>query len=483
MVSPSIVNLRIKTGNYSGVVAQLSNPNSRTVVIEAVNVQLLYGASMPDGFDVLSFNLAASTLAPGQSTAVVANISASQPGGVSFSVTVRAGNLSASVTGNLLVVPRVAQLSASPQNIRTQVARGGQVFVQLALTNVGDSDSGPLSVSLPNIDWLAVVSVPASLAQGDSGSLILSATPSANLSFGVLTGSLAVGFSGGSLSIPLNVAVVSDRIVTQLVVFVEDEYSYYAEGRPLVANATVTISTARGLSLTTTSNGSGIAVFNNITEATYQIVGYAKGHKGDAAVTLVSPEASQVALFLPLSVVSYEWSVTPTVVQDKYVFTLEAEFETYVPAPVVTITPSSLNLDQLAAGFLPHIDFVVTNWGLINVLTPSLSLPTNHPTVEFVFLEPFPNAIPANSSIVIPVDVRQRNGSLVRRAGGGGCYFAILVYQYICGKARSGSAPVFFVGAGGPCGSGSGGYGNGNGGAGGGYLVGTHALLFSFRFI
>ena len=37
------------------------------------------------------------------------------------------------------------------------------------------------------------------------------------------------------------------------------------------------------------------------------------------------------------AVVSYTWSVTPTPVQDKYVFTLEATFETYVPMPVVTV--------------------------------------------------------------------------------------------------------------------------------------------------
>ena len=72
--------------------------------------------------------------------------------------------------------------------------------------------------------------------------------------------------------------------------------------------------------------------------------------------------------------------------EDRYEITLEADFETNVPMPVVTIEPRELDLDVLQRGLMPVINFVLTNHGLIRAEDVNFRLPSvgNHP---FMHLE------------------------------------------------------------------------------------------------
>ena len=72
--------------------------------------------------------------------------------------------------------------------------------------------------------------------------------------------------------------------------------------------------------------------------------------------------------------------------EDRYEITLEADFETNVPMPVVTIEPRELDLDVLQRGLMPVINFVLTNHGLIRAEDVNFRLPSvgNH---AFMHLE------------------------------------------------------------------------------------------------
>ena len=59
----------------------------------------------------------------------------------------------------------------------------------------------------------------------------------------------------------------------------------------------------------------------------------AKGHGGFRSIVIVEGEGSNITVFIPKQVVSYTWVVVPTTVEDKYIFVLEATFETNVPIP------------------------------------------------------------------------------------------------------------------------------------------------------
>ena len=72
-----------------------------------------------------------------------------------------------------------------------------------------------------------------------------------------------------------------------------------------------------------------------------------------------------VTVFLERQAVTYRWSVTPVSYEDTYSIVLEADFETHVPIPVVTVTPSEVDLEELEQGHVDSIQLNITNHGLI----------------------------------------------------------------------------------------------------------------------
>ena len=70
-------------------------------------------------------------------------------------------------------------------------------------------------------------------------------------------------------------------------------------------------------------------------------------------------------MFLARRAVSYTFSVIPTTFDETYTVTLEADFVTHVPIPVVTITPSEISLEPYELGLEDTIQYNITNHGLI----------------------------------------------------------------------------------------------------------------------
>lgn len=77
--------------------------------------------------------------------------------------------------------------------------------------------------------------------------------------------------------------------------------------------------------------------------------------------------------------------MTPVTFEDRYDITLEADFETFVPIPVVTLSPRELDLEVLERGLQPVINFVMTNHGLIAAQGVKFTLPVDghHPFLKF----------------------------------------------------------------------------------------------------
>ncbi len=63
--------------------------------------------------------------------------------------------------------------------------------------------------------------------------------------------------------------------------------------------------------------------------------------------------------------VTVEWSVTETSIQDKYEIETHAVFETDVPAPVIVFEPAAIVLPEMKPGDVFHGEFTMTYHGLI----------------------------------------------------------------------------------------------------------------------
>ena len=136
--------------------------------------------------------------------------------------------------------------------------------------------------------------------------------------------------------------------------------------------------------------------------------------------------------------------------------TLEADFVTHVPIPVVTITPREVSLEPYELGLEDTIQYNITNHGLIRADDVGFQLPTEHPFLEFTTeIEDF-GSLEALTSIIVPVKVTRVDGREKRNLASCIVYAIRVAYSYICGDIQHRSATAILKGFGQVCAGGGG---------------------------
>jgi hypothetical protein len=116
-----------------------------------------------------------------------------------------------------------------------------------------------------------------------------------------------------------------------LIVYVEDEFTYYAVGKPRVANATVKIQNAQtGASFTVITGESGIAEFYDISEGNYILTVQKLGNGNHRSTVILDGTETNITVFIPKQVVSYTWTVISSLFTDQFEFVMTPIFETAV---------------------------------------------------------------------------------------------------------------------------------------------------------
>ena len=201
--------------------------------------------------------------------------------------------------------------------------------------------------------------------------------------------------------------------------------------------------------------------------------------------------AASEPVFLDYNLVTVEWEVKETTIEDKYEIVLKVTHETDVPAAVLVAEPSSVYLPQMKQGTVYQGEFTLTNFGLIRADNVRFALPESDPNFRYELLSGLPDSVGARARMTIPYRVT----SLTSMGGDGGedclrtLQSAAVSYDYGCaaGARTAASAPFAFLHDNGRCsgqpatppgGSSSGGSGGGTwiivvppGGGGGGGLA------------
>lgn len=375
-------------------------------------------------------------------------------------------------TVNLTVAPPAAQLTPSRSSINESMVRGRITPVTLTVTNTGGQPTGPINVGVSSAAWLSLVTptnLP-SVLPGQSVDVNLSLAPPTSLPLGPYSGELVLAMAGQTLRVPFTFTNTS-TLVGGLRVRVEDEFTYFAPGTPNVAGATVTLSNAFDNSpLPVTpgvTNQDGEAVFAGLTEGPVRVTVSSPNHGGAQVTAIVSANLeTEAVIFLPRQLVTYSWNVVPTSIEDAYDITINATFETNVPAPVVTIEPAYVDLRDLNSGSR-QVNFTIRNSGLIAAREVRLEYEGNSQYSFSPLLDEI-GEIPANSQVVVPV-------TITRLAGRGSAPCVGVRFEtkhtVICQVPRTYSVPVFF-GINNPgCGGGGPFQVTGGGGGGGGSIA------------
>jgi len=352
------------------------------------------------------------------------------------------GGLLARLPFTVRVQPRIPRLVATLSRLESGMLRGEQTLLSLGVRNDGGAASGPVSVLTPDFPWLAVASAQPlpSLEPGAQIEVTLRLSPPPDLPLGRYEGTLTLTADGTAANVPFSFLALSEA-TGSLVVETVDEFTYYAAGSPRIPNAAITLideltGVPAGAGHT---DDAGQLAFPSLREGYYRIHATANGHTpADALILVPAGQNTSHILFLSRNTVEYRWTVTPTEIEDRTRITVEAVFETVVPAPVVVVEPSVIDFAEFIAE-VSQVDLKITNHGLIAANDAALSFPTLAGWQIEPLITDLGN-IPARSSMTIPVIIRRvTGGGSPAPAGAGlhsgslGCRAAALLYRLVCG--------------------------------------------------
>ena len=363
-----------------------------------------------------------------------------QPLSGSFTILVEsAEGTSIQIVVSFQIEPILPTFLIQPSLINSRIIRGRSRVFEFNVTNTGRTVANNVQPLLPNTEFISFISFGngsgLDLSRGESAVLsILTQTP-VDQQLGDISASIAIISTQVSATIPIRLTV-SSNVLMNLTIVVEDEFTYFASGHALVDNAVITlINYQRNIRITiTTERDNGSATFFDIYEDRYEVFIEAPDHLAVSQIIVTSLDNPTLVIFMQRETVTYTWSVTPVEFQDTYVLTIEADFVTHVPVPVVTVTPREFDLDELELGFISSIQLNITNHGLIRANDTTIELPTDHPFLEFSVPSSELGYLDPLSSIVVTVNISRKNvQKRLAPAAVPLIYAANILYNYICG--------------------------------------------------
>jgi hypothetical protein len=393
------------------------------------------------------------------------------------------------------VMPVAAALFVDSETITTGMVVGEQTSIEFVIENRGGGDSGPIALLLPSgTPWLAVASgrTIENIVAGESAAVTLLLTPSLDLELTEYRGRMIASSDTSEVAINFNFRAVAET-VGDLRVTVVDELFYFADDAPTVQGASVELRDPITRELIATSAGAangaegetagsvsisddGSVEFRGVPRGKYLVEVSSDEHDpSELLLTVPAGGLAEEQVFISRNFVEYTWNVEEIEVEDRTRVTIDATFETNVPAPVVVVE-SNIDLFGLDnPGDTRTFEIKYTNEGFIQAEDVQLFF-ESHPLYEIVPLVDVIPVLPARSSASIPVRITRRalppggaEGEFVPSIPGIDCYiYAYTTYRYVCGPFeifKQVPIPVLNVGAGCAVG-GFGGFGGGFSGGG-----------------
>ncbi len=336
------------------------------------------------------------------------------------------------------------QLKANPVSINTTMTKGKSRLYELQIYNNGAGESGTVTISLPNVNWMTLVS-PATLtnmAPQDTAIVILSLTPTADIPLNTpVSGNIAVNcVNGNGVLVPYRIEAVSEE-TGDLKVDVIDEYTYFTEDKPHVKNAHVVVRhpfsgqiMADGF-----TNENGIFAVTGLPEGSYKMMVEAEKHEGFQTTIIIDPgRVNEQSVFISFQAITYTWEVVPTQIEDKYDVQLVMKYETSVPVPVVLVEMPKVMPQLFNDETYPFL-VTMTNKGLITAIDVQLTFPQDDPEYEFVTNFTMLDLL-AQQSIQVPVVMKRRiplKSAQLRTPSSGPCSnYSVTIYGWECGKDK-----------------------------------------------
>lgn len=325
----------------------------------------------------------------------------------------------AAVVVNMHFTQAEPALFFTPDHLETGVAIGESVTETIELENRGLAALEDVSLTLVQEDGTAApdwvhLDSPAqvdALAVGETRDVSLTFTPTA--SEGEHSFYLRVNSSNYPQTDILLFAAVTQAGEGNAQFKVEDIYTDTTDpdtGELIqgLAGATITVQNEEVLTLeqSQTTDEAGEAIFSNLPVGRYKYRVRADNHQEKIGRLWIKPGVTMYEdVFLEYNLVTVEWEVTETTIEDEYEIVLDATYETDVPAPVVVAEPASITLPPMKAGDVYYGEYTLTNYGLIRADNVDFVLPPDDEFFTYELLAGMPTSLAAKERVTVPYRV------------------------------------------------------------------------------
>ena len=342
----------------------------------------------------------------------------------------------------------------TPNHVETGVAYDQIAAETITLQNKGLADLNDVSVSVisqtgeaaPGWVHLNSASDQGVIAVGAQRQINISFSPTPAVTEGIYSFYLRVTSSNyQTTDIGIYVSVTQSGIgnaifkVSDIYTGTLDQNNQLIEG---LSGAKITVQNEQVLTIEQNkyTDTLGEALFTGLPTGTYKYRVSAANHQEQIGrLWIKAGLAASEQVFLTYNLVTVEWEVRETTIQDKYEIVLQATYVTNVPAPVVVIEPKSVTLPDMKAGGVFYGEFTITNYGLIRADNMKLTLPPSDQYFKYEILKGVPESLEAKGRITVPYRVTALQSINQPEGGGGGeggcSYYSVclmLEYAFKC---------------------------------------------------
>ncbi len=374
------------------------------------------------------------------------------------------------VTVNLILADSVPALWFAPEFLETGLAFDEVHTETITLGNSWLTDLRDVRLTLlspdgrPAPEWISLNSA------SELGDIVVGDERQVTISFAPTTGKVSEGLHSYILRVQS-----SNNPTTQFRLFltvtksgqgdalfkISDIYTGTIDANgatvPGLTGAEIRLQNDAALSIdrAISSDAQGEALFEGLPTGSYKYRVTAPNHQEKIGRLWVQPDGTAaVEVFLDYTLVTVEWSVNETTIQDKYEVSLKAVYETNVPAPVVVIEPASINLPAMRAGDVFLGELTITNHGLVRADHVDFTLPPANEFFRYELVSSLPETIAAKEQLTVPYRVVCLKSPTLADEGagsGGGCNSfrddLTLAYDYTCANGTEGpGCELLFLG-------------------------------------
>ncbi len=341
--------------------------------------------------------------------------------------------------------PAAADLEIGGADFSRTVLRGDQTIVEFTLTNTGTETARNVEVLLPNLPWMSLAGTAAigDIGGGQSRTVSLLLTPEATQALGQYDGSFVVRFGGTGNTVRQETSAFAWKVTSDakgsFELQIRDEFTLHAAEKPLVNDAVVRVVNATtGELVARYGDVDGTLVVTDLVEGLYNLSITTDKHATfNGTFRIEAGNETKLSAFLPRETVTYTFTVVEGTVEEATRVTVDATFDTSVPAPILTVSPDYFRLYDLAPGQSKTFDVTLSNLGFIAANAVDLFLPDPDGFIIEGLTEYVPS-IAAKCSVVVPITITRKtaveNASGVDTTGSDGRgYSGQVFYRYVDG--------------------------------------------------